>query len=144
MSEEVAERVDWINKDAAKAKQILKEGLATPGVVDRSFMLERLAELYEETGRTEEAETVRAEIKQLQTSQNEVSTPPATMLQVQQGEGVRHEGLAVERSLDWEESSLAASLAPPDSLLRPSRVGRNEPCPCGSGKKFKKCCGKRA
>ena len=20
-------------------------------------------------------------------------------------------------------------------------VGRNEPCPCGSGKKFKKCCG---
>jgi len=22
-----------------------------------------------------------------------------------------------------------------------SKVGRNEPCPCGSGKKFKKCCG---
>ena len=21
-------------------------------------------------------------------------------------------------------------------------LGRNEPCPCGSGKKFKKCCGK--
>jgi Uncharacterized protein conserved in bacteria len=21
-------------------------------------------------------------------------------------------------------------------------VGRNEPCPCGSGKKYKKCCGK--
>jgi uncharacterized protein len=20
------------------------------------------------------------------------------------------------------------------------RVGRNDPCPCGSGKKFKKCC----
>jgi SEC-C motif-containing protein len=23
-----------------------------------------------------------------------------------------------------------------------SKVGRNEPCPCGSGKKYKKCCGK--
>ena len=23
---------------------------------------------------------------------------------------------------------------------KPPRVGRNEPCPCGSGKKFKKCC----
>jgi len=23
---------------------------------------------------------------------------------------------------------------------RPPKVGRNEPCPCGSGKKFKKCC----
>ena len=22
-----------------------------------------------------------------------------------------------------------------------SKVGRNDPCPCGSGKKFKKCCG---
>ena len=22
------------------------------------------------------------------------------------------------------------------------KVGRNEPCPCGSGKKFKKCCGR--
>jgi uncharacterized protein YecA (UPF0149 family) len=22
-----------------------------------------------------------------------------------------------------------------------TKVGRNEPCPCGSGKKFKNCCG---
>lgn len=25
--------------------------------------------------------------------------------------------------------------------VRSTKVGRNEPCPCGSGKKFKKCCG---
>jgi SEC-C motif-containing protein len=24
------------------------------------------------------------------------------------------------------------------------KVGRNDPCPCGSGKKFKKCCGSKA
>lgn len=24
---------------------------------------------------------------------------------------------------------------------RPEKTGRNDPCPCGSGKKFKKCCG---
>jgi uncharacterized protein len=30
----------------------------------------------------------------------------------------------------------------PETYVRPERkVGRNEPCPCGSGKKFKKCCG---
>ncbi len=23
-----------------------------------------------------------------------------------------------------------------------NKVGRNEPCPCGSGKKYKNCCGK--
>jgi len=26
--------------------------------------------------------------------------------------------------------------------LEHPRVGRNDPCPCGSGKKYKKCCGK--
>jgi preprotein translocase subunit SecA len=24
------------------------------------------------------------------------------------------------------------------------KVGRNDPCPCGSGKKYKKCCGRNA
>lgn len=27
------------------------------------------------------------------------------------------------------------------SANMPTKVGRNDPCPCGSGKKFKKCCG---
>ncbi|MCA3041361.1 MAG: SEC-C domain-containing protein [Rhodocyclaceae bacterium] len=28
-------------------------------------------------------------------------------------------------------------------FVRPTpKVGRNDPCPCGSGQKFKKCCGK--
>ncbi len=28
------------------------------------------------------------------------------------------------------------------TVVKPPKVGRNEPCPCGSGKKYKKCCGK--
>ncbi|EKE21092.1 MAG: hypothetical protein ACD_7C00360G0001, partial [uncultured bacterium] len=27
-------------------------------------------------------------------------------------------------------------------IINTNTVGRNDPCPCGSGKKFKKCCGK--
>lgn len=27
------------------------------------------------------------------------------------------------------------------SLHSRKKIGRNDPCPCGSGKKFKKCCG---
>jgi preprotein translocase subunit SecA len=27
------------------------------------------------------------------------------------------------------------------TVVRGAKVGRNEPCPCGSGKKYKKCCG---
>jgi Protein of unknown function (DUF1186)/SEC-C motif len=29
----------------------------------------------------------------------------------------------------------------PKPLVREPKVGRNDPCPCGSGKKYKKCCG---
>ena len=31
---------------------------------------------------------------------------------------------------------------PVGSVLVRRGPGRNDPCPCGSGKKFKKCCGK--
>lgn len=27
-------------------------------------------------------------------------------------------------------------------VVNENKVGRNDPCPCGSGKKYKKCCGK--
>lgn len=28
------------------------------------------------------------------------------------------------------------------TIRKGKRIGRNDPCPCGSGKKYKKCCGK--
>ncbi len=31
---------------------------------------------------------------------------------------------------------------PPQPFVRQPKIGRNDPCPCGSGKKYKKCCGK--
>jgi Protein of unknown function (DUF1186)/SEC-C motif len=30
---------------------------------------------------------------------------------------------------------------PPRPVLADPKIGRNDPCPCGSGRKFKKCCG---
>lgn len=30
------------------------------------------------------------------------------------------------------------------NIAHSEKVGRNDPCPCGSGKKYKKCCGKNA
>ena len=34
-------------------------------------------------------------------------------------------------------------LPPPVEPIKGSATpGRNDPCPCGSGKKYKKCCGK--
>jgi hypothetical protein len=34
-----------------------------------------------------------------------------------------------------------AELTAPRPYIAPPKVGRNDPCPCGSGKKYKKCCG---
>lgn len=28
------------------------------------------------------------------------------------------------------------------TVVKEEKIGRNDPCPCGSGKKYKKCCGK--
>lgn len=30
------------------------------------------------------------------------------------------------------------------TVVKGEKVGRNDPCPCGSGKKYKKCCGRDA
>jgi len=32
-------------------------------------------------------------------------------------------------------------VAPRQPKINPEKIGRNDPCPCGSGKKYKKCCG---
>ncbi len=36
----------------------------------------------------------------------------------------------------------AGSEAPRPNVRKETKIGRNDPCPCGSGKKYKKCCGK--
>ena len=36
---------------------------------------------------------------------------------------------------------VAGNDAESPTLYRKSHTGRNEPCPCGSGKKYKNCCG---
>ena len=42
-----------------------------------------------------------------------------------------------------KEAFVEAASGKPKPVKRPgSRIGRNDPCPCGSGRKYKKCCGK--
>ncbi len=38
-------------------------------------------------------------------------------------------------------NDLEVLLNPVKTMVAETKVGRNEPCPCGSGKKYKKCCG---
>jgi uncharacterized protein len=43
---------------------------------------------------------------------------------------------------DLKQASYSDTLDQGVGLTNQDRVGRNHPCPCGSGKKYKKCCGK--
>ena len=54
------------------------------------------------------------------------------------------EAAIVEGAQDFPEDyddGLPEEESPAETVINPNRdVGRNDPCPCGSGKKFKKCC----
>ncbi len=45
-----------------------------------------------------------------------------------------------KRSAEYRPGNSGAEKAKP--VVNPDKIGRNDPCPCGSGKKSKKCCGK--
>jgi Protein of unknown function (DUF1186)/SEC-C motif len=45
------------------------------------------------------------------------------------------------RSGDARQSDDSEPYVAAEPYRAPPKVGRNEPCPCGSGRKFKKCCG---
>jgi len=68
---------------------------------------------------------------------------PARQRLLELREQTRERGLELHRL--WAASPPAMARVAPSALPRPVRVapapGRNAPCPCGSGKKFKKCCG---
>ncbi|MCF7858187.1 MAG: preprotein translocase subunit SecA [Candidatus Cloacimonetes bacterium] len=57
----------------------------------------------------------------------------------------RHESSSAFQAPPAEDQNVTTN-APEKPKLQPrtvgEKIGRNDPCPCGSGKKYKKCCGK--
>ena len=48
----------------------------------------------------------------------------------------------VEPDKPEDLTQLELLLNPPQPKIAEKKVGRNDPCTCGSSKKYKKCCGK--
>ncbi len=61
-------------------------------------------------------------------------------IQIEKKESVKRESLK-QQKLNYNRGESSASV---QTLRRGKKVGRNDPCPCGSGKKYKKCCGLNA
>jgi tetratricopeptide (TPR) repeat protein len=127
------ERRDW-----SRCEQILREGLTIADVRDRADIVDRLADVCEEQGRSEEAAEFRRQAKRI-TETVEVSQSVSSAGKVlRQKTQVNIGGAGLPLS---EMSNLAATMRETTAPITRQKVGRNEPCPCGSGKKFKKCCG---
>ena len=52
--------------------------------------------------------------------------------------------VGLEPDQDEDVSDVERLLHPPEPAKAAARHGRNDPCPCGSGRKYKKCCGANA
>ncbi len=60
-----------------------------------------------------------------------------------QGKAFNHQERSLFRRIDGEWRFIDGKLANSTPIRREApKVGRNDPCPCGSGKKYKKCCGR--
>jgi SEC-C motif-containing protein len=56
---------------------------------------------------------------------------------------INHRERAYFKRIDGRWYYHDGDMIKPKPMVREARkVGRNEPCPCGSGKKYKKCCAK--
>lgn len=122
----------WVIIKAGQAYQTLKEtdralvlyrrayGMTSPLSYDRDGVLERLVPLLKELGRDAEADA-------LVESEEEAGKAREERYKRGEREG-RNPSAVGEKHTPMQAGS--------------KKIGRNEPCPCGSGKKYKKCCGK--
>ncbi len=123
--------VDSQWKDHLLVMDHLKEGIGLRGYAQRDPLVEykkeafqMFAELQERINREVVTRLFKAQIKK----EERPSQP--TLL--------RHTPLATER-LSYNRSD-----GGPRAPVHVKKIGRNDPCPCGSGKKYKKCCGVNA
>ncbi len=85
----------------------------------------------------------------MQQSDHRTAADAAAMMETFQGMGIACKQrdkrvIATFRASDLSKimgvASAAAVRAGAETVLQRDRVGRNDPCPCNSGKKYKRCC----
>jgi preprotein translocase subunit SecA len=120
--------VDTQWKDHLLAMDHLKEGIGLRGYGQRDPLVEYKKEAFEMfaelTGRISAEVLSRLFKIQIQKQEEAIKREHKRQAQLNYNRG--------------EGSSVA------QTVRRGRKVGRNEPCPCGSGKKYKKCCGVNA
>ncbi|MBI5286729.1 MAG: preprotein translocase subunit SecA [Deltaproteobacteria bacterium] len=137
--------LDTIWKDHLLAMDHLKEGVGLRGYGQKNPLQEYKKEgfeLFADMISRLKQEVVERLFKVQVAGEEEVASLEARRGQrfvLSRGEGASLQGSGGERhgrAFDGQGSEKA------QPVRVGKKVGRNDPCPCGSGKKYKKCCGK--
>ena len=104
------------------------------------------ADMFEEMVESMKDQTARMLLMIVPTTQIKAPVAPKVT-----SEGLKHSEAPAPTRMDVSgvaaQKSVYGNSAKPEARKEPIRktaaekVGRNDPCPCGSGKKYKKCCG---
>ena len=65
-----------------------------------------------------------------------------TLLHLVPAEKVERVNLVKNMVANFNQAQKAGTEKAQPKVNKTEKVGRNDPCPCGSGLKYKKCCGK--
>jgi preprotein translocase subunit SecA len=125
--------VDGQWKDHLLTLDHLKEGIGLRGYAQKDPLVEFKKEaftLFEDMMSRIDSEAVR-------------------FLYLMQPVKPEEEAKQIERRQRRQQQELQYQTGPaqaeaPKPVRTGAKIGRNDPCPCGSGKKYKKCCGKNA
>ena len=121
-------------KDHLYALDRLKEGIGLRGYGQRNPLVEYKREsfdMFQTMNDRAQAEMVRCAFRM------------EPMTQEEQDERLAHKRAIAERSQHVQQVASTGGTGTPVKTRRvvKKKIGRNMPCPCGSGKKYKKCCG---
>lgn len=113
---------EGLKRDYSRAVNILEQGLKLVRTEDIPDILERLAIISHEAGES-----------------NRASEYDALYIEAfKQAEQIRKEQVVSGMAEMIKSFESKPESHPPITVVK---IGRNDPCPCGSGKKYKKCCG---
>jgi len=151
--------IDRLWQEHLYAMDALREGVYLRGYAQKDPLIEYKTEAYEmfvelmANIKNEVLHNLFRSTSNLQAFENFLSTLPQFLLKEQGPSAATATGPVPGRhgdrtpvedgvSSNGDGSELKLDLAPVRREV--PKVGRNEPCPCGSGKKFKNCCGRVA
>jgi hypothetical protein len=109
-----------------KVEGILLAGYGRGRPRDRFEIIANLMALYEDTGRQEKAKELEKELHELHDLIPEFKEADKALR---------------DEMLYWKREKPGDIVYDKPAPVRVVKIGRNEPCSCGSGKKYKKCCG---